>query len=174
MTVGGKTSSLPLLVTMDPRVRIGAEALAQQFALSMQCYDGLRQAREAAGQVQKLRAKVNELRAKTKDEPLAGALAELEQKLAALEGAQRRRGERPGPGTVPREPAFARTAADLQHLLDLLQGTDAAPTTQAVAACEQARQALDGLLSRWGALRDKDLKDLNKQLRKAGLPLLGE
>src|SRR5262249_1690876 len=64
LTVGDQTVEQPLTVKMDPRVKTPPEALAQQFELSMQCYDGARQAREALAQVRKLRAQVQERRQK--------------------------------------------------------------------------------------------------------------
>src|SRR5205807_1188923 len=101
---------------------------------------------------------------------LADVLAGLDRKAAALEGSGRRRGERPAPG--PREPSFARLTEDLHRLLQVLQGADVAPTTQAVAACEERRKALGGLLGRWEELTGKEVKAVNEQLRKANLPAL--
>src|SRR5439155_3588290 len=57
LTVGGRNYVQPLTVKMDPRVKIPAAGLQQQFELSLQCYDGMRQAREALAQVRKLRAR---------------------------------------------------------------------------------------------------------------------
>jgi len=154
---------------MDPRVKTPAETLAQQFALSLECYDGVRQARDALGQVRRLRAQVQERREKA-GEALAGALAELDRKAAALVGTERRRGERPADGA--REPTLARQADELQRLLDVLQGADAAPTTQAVAACAEANKALRELLTRRAELMGAEVKAINERLRGAGLPPL--
>jgi len=44
------------------------------------------------------------------------------------------------------------------------------PTTQATAASEQAQRTLSAVLSRWNEMKDKDVKTLNEQLVKAGLP----
>jgi photosystem II stability/assembly factor-like uncharacterized protein len=170
LTVGGKAYEQPLTVKMDPRVKTPAEGLAQQFELSMQCYDGARQAREALAQVRSLRSQLKELQGKAKEQPLLDALAELDKKAAALEGAERRRGERPPDG--PREPTLARLAEEQQRLLDILQGADATPTTQAVTACQEARKSLRDLLRRWDELKATEVKALNERLRKAELPPL--
>jgi hypothetical protein len=170
LEVGGKSYEQPLMVKMDPRVKMPGEGLAQQFALSMQCYDGMRQAREALVRVRKLRAQLQELRGKVTDKTLAEALAELDKKAAALAGSERRRGERPVGG--PREPSLAGLAGEQQRLLAVLQGADATPTTQAVAACEETQKALRALLACWGELRDKEVKALNERLRKADLSAL--
>jgi hypothetical protein len=170
LTVDGKSCEQPLTVKMDPRVQTSAEGLAQQLELSLQCYEGARQAREVLGQVRKLRAKVKDVRGKAGEGALADALAELDKKLGSLEGTERRRGERPPDG--PRERSLAGLAGELQRLLDVLQGADVAPTTQAVTACEETQKALRELQGRWGELSDKELKAVNEQLRQADLPPL--
>ncbi len=57
-------------------------------------------------------------------------------------------------------------------MLDVLQGADAAPTTQAVTACADSQKALRDLLARWGELTGQDVKALNERLRRADLPPL--
>jgi photosystem II stability/assembly factor-like uncharacterized protein len=170
LTAGGKSQERPLEVKMDPRVRTPADGLRQQSELSQQCCAGMRQVREALGQLRKLRAQVKELRDKAREGGLADALAELDRKAAALEGTERRRGERPASGA--REPTLARRGEELYRLLEVLQGADVAPTTQAVAACEEAHRGLHELLARWDELQGKEVKALNEQLRQAGLPVL--
>jgi photosystem II stability/assembly factor-like uncharacterized protein len=170
LTAAGKTYEQPLTVRMDPRVKTPAEGLAQQFTLSMQCYEEGRKAREALAQLRKLRAQVQERRAKAGEGTLADALADWDKKAAALEGAERRRGERPMGG--PREPTLAQQAGELQRLLDVLQGADVAPTTQAVTGCAEAQKGLRELLTRQEELTGKDVKALNERLQKADLPPL--
>jgi hypothetical protein len=170
LTVAGTSYEQPLTVKMDPRVKTPAEGLKQQFDLSMQCYDGLRQTREVSGQIRALRAQIKELQAKKVDKELADALADLDKKAVALEGAPMGRvrgGERFADG--PREQTLAAVSQEMQQLLHILQGADATPTTTAVTACEQADKALREMLSRWGELKDKDVKALNERLTKAGL-----
>lgn len=171
LRAGDVSVEQPLTVVMDPRVKTPPEGLAQQYELSMQCYDGMHQARGAVDAIRKLRTRLRELRDKTEDKALTDALAELEKKVSALEGAAApRRGQRFAEG--PREPSLGRLAGEIGRLLEVLQGADATPTTQAAAACEQAQTGLRDLLARWEDLKAKDVKALNERLGKAGLPLL--
>jgi hypothetical protein len=39
------------------------------------------------------------------------------------------------------------------RLLEVLQGADATPTTQAESACEEARETLDKLLAEWKKIK---------------------
>ncbi len=162
LTVNGRSYTQPLTVTMDPRVPTPADGLKQQFELSMRCYDGMREARTALAQIRAVRKQLGELKAKAG--PTAEAAAAMDTKLAALEGAP---GGRRG-GAAARGAGLGRASAALGRLLAVLQAADATPTTQAAAAVGEARKELDGLLSRWGELRDGDLKKLNEQLKQAG------
>src|SRR5205085_522592 len=85
----------------------------------------------------------------------ADALAELDRKAAALEGSPIRRGEKAGGGA--RAASLAQLAGSLHRLLDVLQGADATPTTQAVAACAETQKALGDLRRRWGELKERDI-----------------
>ncbi|MEK6302117.1 MAG: glycoside hydrolase [Acidobacteriota bacterium] len=167
LTVDGRSFSQPLNVKIDPRVKTPAEGLAQQHAIAMRCYDGMKQAREAIEQVRKLRTQLRSLRDRAGQGALADAITALETKAAALEGAS---GGFRGGGGGSSEPSLSQVSGDLLGLMRLVEGADVTPTTQAVAASEQLQQTLSGLLSRWRELKDKDVKALNEQLAKAGLP----
>jgi hypothetical protein len=170
LTVAGTAYEQPLTVKMDPRVKTPADSLQQQFDLSMQCYDGMRQAREALAQIAGLRSQIKEVQAKNTDKELADSLTELDKKLAALGGtpaARTRGGERLADG--PREQTIAAISQEMAQLLRILQGADATPTTTCTTACEQTGKVFRKLLARWGELKDKDVKALNERLSKAGL-----
>ena len=71
-----------------------------------------------------------------------------------------------------RDPALGRLQGELGVLLEILQGADAPPSTQAVAAVRAADQSLAKLLEQWRELKDQEVKTLNEQLRQANLPIL--
>jgi hypothetical protein len=125
----------------------------------------MRQAHEALEQVRKLRARLQELRDRAGKGKLADAIAKLEEKLAPLAAPAIR-------GTADRTPSLPRLSVEMGMLLNTLQGADATPTTQAVAACGEVLQTLTQLLARWNDLRDREVKALNEQLRQADLPPL--
>jgi predicted phage gp36 major capsid-like protein len=171
LTVDGRRYEQPLTLKMDPRVKTSPEGLGQQFALSMQCYEGVQQARTITAQIQKLRADLRSRGEQAKEAALKDAAAALERKLAALPGtAVFGRGGRGGRGGGSREPTFARVQGEMGQLLSLLQRADATPTSQAVAACGEAQKAFSGLLDRWRELSGKELQALNEKLRGAKLP----
>ena len=63
-----------------------------------------------------------------------------------------------------------RVQGEMGQLLHLLQGADATPTSQVVAACGEVQKTFTGLLERWRELSGKELKALNEKLREAKLP----
>jgi photosystem II stability/assembly factor-like uncharacterized protein len=79
LTVDGTSSTQPLTLKVDPRVKTAALGLQQQFTLSKQLYDGMQQAQQAA---QRVRAS---------NEKLAGdlttAVQNMNQLLQLLQGA---------------------------------------------------------------------------------------
>jgi len=171
LTVGGSTLEQPLTIKMDPRVKTAAEGLAKQFELSMQCYDGIRQARETLAQIQKLRSQIANVQAKAPAE-VAAALAELDKAAASLAGAAR---GGPGRPRASSERSLSGVSQEMSQLLHLLQGADAAPTATAVVACEQVEKAHRELAARWSELLQKDVNTINERLGKAGLAeLLGK
>src|SRR5207245_1077975 len=81
LTDHSKSHTQPLTIKMDPRLKTASDDLAQQFALSMQCYEGMRQTHETLGLVKKYRAQLKELRERAKDGPLPESIANLDDKL---------------------------------------------------------------------------------------------
>jgi hypothetical protein len=119
----------------------------------MQCYEGIRQAQEVVQDIRKLRTQWKEAREKTKEESDRKTIANLEDKAAALEGIERGRRERRSGARG--EPTLGRAKEEMLRLLELLQGADAAPTTQAVTACREAQERLAKLLEDWKKLKSE-------------------
>jgi photosystem II stability/assembly factor-like uncharacterized protein len=176
LTVDGRSLTQPLMVKMDPRVQTPSEGLRQQFALAMRSWEGIGKVQETLRQVRALRTQVRALRERAGEKgALMEALEALDKKASALEGPMGRGGPRGGFGRgagASGEASLARLNGQLSSLLALVEGADATPTTQAVAAAEEVQRALTALLERWSALKDRDLKALNERLRQANLPVI--
>jgi hypothetical protein len=167
LKVAGKSYTQPMTVKMDPRVKTPAEGLAQQFTLAMQSYEGMREIHQVVEQMQKLRGQLKERQASAGQGPLADALGALDGKIAALSG-RPMRGRR-GRGMMGETTSLMRVQGELSALLGILEGADATPTTQVVAACERAKEALGKELTKWHDITSKEVKALNEQLLKVNL-----
>ncbi len=176
LTVNGQSYTQPISVKMDPRVHTPIAGLTQQFTLSKELYDGALAASAALEQIRALRAQLAQLKDRAGQGGIADAVSAMDQKALALEGAGGggrfggggggRGGGAPGPDTL------ASVSGGLSQLMQLLQGADAAPTTQAVAAVAERRRALADLLHRWDTLKNRDLATLNAQLKQANLSIV--
>ncbi|MBV9302092.1 MAG: glycoside hydrolase [Acidobacteriaceae bacterium] len=168
LTVAGKVFSQPLIVVMDPRIKTSTADLEQQLTLSLQISEMMRDDYDALTQLRRLRDQMKRLDAKQAGS-LKDALADFAKQLLALQGATGPRFGEPNPS------AHANLSSinnELAHVLEILQGSDSAPTTQAIAAVQELRNELQDQLSAWDQLRTTQLQNLNRQLRKANLPAL--
>jgi len=172
LTANGKTYTQPLAVKMDPRVKTSQAGLAQQHGIAMRAYEGLKQVHDALKQVRKLRSQLRDLRSRNPQSALADAINALDRKAGALEGAGGGFRGGGGAGRASAEPSLNAVNGELLGLMGVVEGADVTPTTQAVAASEQVQRTLAGVLSRWSEIKDKDVKALNEQLAKAGLPAI--
>jgi len=111
---------------------------------------------------------------------VAQALAEFDKKAAALEGGGGGAGGRGGAGMggpmgmggTGAPDTLAGISSSLNQLMSLLQAADAAPTTQAVTAATERREALRALMEKWTLFQTKDLAALNAALKSANLPAI--
>jgi len=104
---------------------------------------------------------------------VADAIAALDQKAGAIEGAAAGGrfggGGRGGGGGAP---TLASLAGELYSVMNLVDDTDMPPTTQAVAAISALQRSLNDLFGHWDALKNNDVKALNDQLSRANLPAI--
>ena len=159
LTADGKTYSQSLTVKMDPRVKISGKILTQQYALSMQCYEGMTNVHDITEKLTLLRRRVRETQGSAGQGPTGDALAALDQKLSGLEG---RADTRRGAGS---ELSLRRVSGEFRALYDILQDVDAPPTTQAVAGVDIVSREFSKVSTLWRDLMGKELNGVNAKLR---------
>ena len=168
LTVDGKTTTQPLLLALDPRVRTGALGLAQLHALSTEMYRGAVDTHRAFVEARDLIARLSSLSGADVD----AFKAELE--MVAPSNAQvrnvrniRRRGSA-GVAT----PSLESVSNAMQAAAMAMQGADVAPTAIQVAACTAARTQSAQVLPQWTRLKTTALAAFNAKRRAAGQPEL--
>ncbi|HTY35992.1 MAG TPA: sialidase family protein, partial [Bacteroidota bacterium] len=178
LSAGGKTTMQPLTVTMDPRVPASAGVLAEQYNLSMMCYDGL-------DQIYRSRQEINEIRRKVQAMIKGGPAADLKDLLNKF---GRKVSSVDGTGwaedvdvmysaayaTNRSEETFAGLQSKLMYLMAVLQGADAEPTSQVVSAVKDQQKTLSSMLTRWKDLKSNsaEIKALNEALKKTNKQVL--
>ena len=169
LIAGGKTMSESLKIVMDPRVKTPATDLEQQFKVSKAIYDDLLRATSAIHEITVLR---EQLKAREKQAPVAGAGDSLEAKLDKIAGSERGGrggGGRGGPMGPPNLGSVRTQLARVEHQI---QNADQAPTAAQVEAYGVVSKPLGDLLQQWEQLKQTDLKALNASLEHDHLPLL--
>ncbi len=178
LTVDGQSLTQPLTIKMDPRVPATPEVLAQQYALSMQCYRGVEAAREMQEALRKMREHIRTAQGRSPTGELALALTALDQKATAIVGAGGGGGRRGGGGARrggrggAQQATLATVQGEMNGLMGTLQSVDAAPTSQVLKAQEDALKSFLDLGKRAIELLEKDVPKVNEQLKKAGQPAL--
>jgi len=169
LIAGATTSTQPLTVAMDPRVKTPSADLARQFELATQICAAMHEDFTALREVQSLRARLKKLKARAGKTAAADTIAALDAKAAALEGTPGGFGHA---SRAASEDNLARSNGDLATLLEVVEGADARPTPAAVSTVEGSLKTVAGLLARWKKIRTRDVPALNRQLEKAKLPLV--
>ncbi|HEY3381061.1 MAG TPA: hypothetical protein VGK32_04790 [Vicinamibacterales bacterium] len=179
LTVNGKSSTQPITVKQDPRVKTPSLVMQQAYALTRSMYFHAVDAQVAAMDLAALRSQVAALVPNAKG-ATAQALAAFETAAAALEGQRPAAdsgargpggGATPGAAQLPAPPPDTLWAlgALLAARMNSMQAADVAPTAATLEAAKAAEGAAMRVMSRWSALRAVDLSRLNAALRAAKL-----
>jgi len=168
LTVDGKSSTQPLVVKMDPRIKTPLADLRKQFEMQSGSVDGMNKSFEALSQVRTVRAQLKERATKAGKGALTEAIAALDKEAAELEGATQSNFFGLPPGAKAPE-NFSSLNQHLGGLLSVADSAEAAPTTQAAAVYKELRDALEKLAARWTKIRQQNIPALNAELKKAGL-----
>lgn len=172
LTAHGKSSSQPLTIKMDPRVKTPQDALVRQFELASKISSREGEVSEALQQIAELQRQlgVRKKEASEKSE-VAKTLDALNQKLQAMivsdDGGGFGLYGLAFPGKEPE--SLTKVASALNGLLSIVEGADVAPATDAVSAHVKWDKAAEQELARWADFQNKDLANANAILQKANL-----
>jgi photosystem II stability/assembly factor-like uncharacterized protein len=148
LTANGQTLTQPIVIKMDPRVKITPE-VQQIFTLTTKMEDNARAATAAYKEAREL---VDKLKAKGDD-----ALLKKVEELAPAEATPSGGGGRGGRGGGGPEPAAAPNLSNIaSQLVASVQGMQAAempPTAMELQAASKAEAAYTALMAKWTALK---------------------
>ena len=163
-------------VKVDPRVTAPREVLLEQFDMSMTCYDGLNQVAAVREKISGVRASIQSILKDGGDKEWKDLLNRAGRKVSALDGTVWTEDVDVMYGAEYAARGNEETLAGLQRklllLMGILQGADAKPTSQVVAAVHDQQLSLKELLSRWDQLRQGtgDLITINRSLQSRNRP----
>jgi photosystem II stability/assembly factor-like uncharacterized protein len=166
LTVEGKTQTQPIVIKMDPRVKITPE-VQQIFTLTTQMESNVRIAAAAYKDVRELAAKIQARPQSASNDALIKQLDAIAPAEAAAEGDGGGRGGRGGGGgrggrggggaaaepAVP--PNLSTIGTQMIASVMAMQGSEMAPTATELAACTREEAAYTALMARWTAIKAK-------------------
>jgi hypothetical protein len=174
-TANGKSSSQPLTIKMDPRVKATQAELVRQFVLASRLAARLGEVSSSMQQAGELRKQIEARKKESNgNAELQETLAALQKKIEVLDEAD----SNPEFGlfglAVPGEvnPPLPKIATALTGMLAIVESADAAPTTDAVTASEKWDTSARAALARWTALQKEEIVSVNAFLQKANLKSL--
>jgi len=163
LTVGGQSQTAPFEVKLDPRVKVSAADLAQQFDMLMQLHEQINNVYDAVNQIQDVRSQVAGLKRRLPEnastKPVAASADELEKKLVAL------RDQLINLTISANEDSLAyppQIDARLAYLAMDVSTADSAPTEAEQLQFEKLKRQSGELQSRWDDLQRRDLAAFRK------------
>jgi len=168
LTADGRTATQPLKVAMDPRVKTPQADLVAQHEMYAAVSQALARSTDAQEEIEAVSTRLKALDGELSGRPGSAALQDAAKRVAAdVAGFQSARGA--GRRAARGEDNLAAIAAVLTPLATDLEGADRAPTAPQREAFDLYRKRLDAALAKWQALRNGEIRDLDRQVRAAGL-----
>jgi len=170
LTVAGQSYSRPLTVKLDPRIKISAGELQEQFDAATAVSRRQSEISEAQRSVRQLLSQARQLRSQAQNNAaLVQALDALIEKAEDIGGAPPLR-YGAVPSKPPKEqPDLSSLSTKFAQIFSAINNGDAAPTADAMQAFRAAETELESVIAKWTTLSTKDLPAMNAQLKQAGL-----
>jgi photosystem II stability/assembly factor-like uncharacterized protein len=148
LSANGQSYTQPLTIRMDPRVQVTDAGLRLQRDIGVRMNDAISRDFAALSEVRARRVVLRTSRQGAKAKELADSLVALDSALARVEnGAQ-----------AANAVGLVTLNEQLAGLLDTVEGADAEPTTQVVAAASELERSLVAALAQWSDIKRTRLR----------------
>lgn len=156
LSVDGQTLVQPITVTLDPRVKTSTANLKKQFDLSMLCYEGRRTIADISNETVRLHQQIKNLLANDAGK-LTDSLSRLDKRIIGFGNAK------------VKSRSFNEVYSSFASLFNLLQGSDMPPTMKMINEVNDTETSMKELEQSWIKLKNVDIPEINKQLKKERL-----
>jgi hypothetical protein len=164
LSVDGKTSTAPLTVKMDPRVKTSPAGLQKKFETEAHLASIMSESTQALHQGASIRSQLDKLTEKGNASVKTSA-PEFEKKLNALLGSTGGFFAPPSP-----EVSLSRLNGQASGLYQQVWNVDAEPTTAQLQAGGIIDHDREDVMRRWNEFKQTDLPAMNRLLRQANIP----
>jgi hypothetical protein len=174
-TANGKSSTQPLTIKLDPRVKTPQDGLARQFGLASKLAVSLGEVSLGLQQAGDLQKQIGDRKKDASGNPeLLKTLQQLEEKVEAAVEPEDDAGFGLFGLAAPdknQEP-FPSVVRALTGLLTIVESAESAPSSDAAMASERWERVAQETLARWSAFQKNDLANANALLERAKLKTL--
>jgi photosystem II stability/assembly factor-like uncharacterized protein len=173
LTVAGKSSTVPLEVTLDPRVKTSEEDLRKQFELMLKLRDRQEEMNKAILAIRDLRTQLQALerRLGSRDDakPVVSSSSELRKKISAIEEELIQVNAK---ATEDEANYPTKLNSKFGYLDMVVDSADTAPTAAEYAVFADLDPQLEAQLAKWRDVLSKDIPALNEAMQKNNIPLI--
>jgi len=163
LTANGASTTAPLTVKIDPRVKTPASGLAQMFQAETRLAGILSRSNAALLQAKSAHEQIEKVAGKTHD-GLSDAVTALKVKIDVLLD-----GHKDADASKTPEATLSRLNGNIGALYAEIDRADAAPTAAQAKALADLERDFPGLMKQWDAIRTTDIPAINQRLNDAGL-----
>ncbi len=164
LSVDGETSTAPLTVKMDPRVKTPSAGLQKKFETEAHLASIMSDSTQALHQGGSIRSQLAKLTAQGNAQVKASA-AEFEKKINALLGTAGGFFAPPSP-----EVSLSRLNGQASGLYQQVWNVDAEPTSAQLQASGTLDHDREDVIRRWNEFKQTELPAMNRLLRQANIP----
>jgi hypothetical protein len=174
LIANGRSSSQPLEIVMDPRVRnVSPTDLQKQFELAMQVRDANTDLHRAVNEIRELRAQIKQLQTRFDSDPqlksMLAQAATLDLKMKPVEEALIQVNMKGSEANLAFPNMLNEAFDSFRFTLDYADNT---PTAQQYEVFQLLRGRLDQQLAAWRQILTSDVPAFNAMVKRSDLPLL--
>ena len=173
LTVLGKSSTAPLEIQADPRLKVTADDLAKQFDLLLKIRDRVTEVDDAIIQLRDLRDQITAVNKRLKNDPREKAIADagkaLDKKMTEVEEALIQTKAKSGQDVLNFQ---VRLNNHLVALSGVVGSADTAPTKQSYEVFDMLSKDVDEQMTKWKAIVSTDVAAYNNLVKQQEVPTL--
>lgn len=173
LTVNGQSYTEPLDIQPDPRLKITEQDLQKQFDLLLKIRDRVTQADDTVNEIRDIRAQINALNKRLKDQPQAKAVADagtaLDKKMTAVEEVLIQTKAKANEDVLNYP---IRLNNYLVALGGVVGSADSAPTQASYDVFNMLSQELDEQLAKWKQILATDVPAYNNLVKTQEVPAI--
>jgi hypothetical protein len=159
LTVDGKTWTQPLKVAMDPRSTATPEELQKQFELGRMIFADAMRSRQKLAEIQAVQKQLSGVKMDAGHGDIKATVSQVQGEIKRITDGEETAGSM----------GLTQASSALSAALRVVESSDRAIPTQAMAVYEQGNQAMKTRIAEWTQLKAGSLKQLNDQLKQANL-----